>query len=167
MTEDSPFYDVVTTNGLANDDMLFTLIGTVTGNHKDKDFLNQVDKVGFVILNADTVDANDPNGQYTPMQLRYNFGDIFGGVYVETTDIYKNVYDATNYDSSLDSSEGYTGDTDSSLTTSDKVAYFAELVSVSAGHRYYAYPFTLYAGGTQRAYDTNPKGTRIEISNKQ
>lgn len=59
MTEDSPFYDVVTTNGLANDDMLFTLIGTVTGNHKDKDFLNQVDKVGFVILNADTVDAND------------------------------------------------------------------------------------------------------------
>ena len=155
MTEDSPFYDVVTTNGLANDDMLFTLIGTVTGNHKDKDFLNQVDKVGFVILNADTVDANDPNGQYTPMQLKYNNPDVnFGGIYVETTDIYKNVYDATNYDSSLDSSEGYTGDTDSSLTTSDKVAYFAELVSVSAGHRYYAYPYTLYAGATQRAYDT-------------
>lgn len=168
MTEDSPFYDVVTTNGLANDDMLFTLIGTVTGNHKNKDFLNQVDKVGFVILNADTVDANDPNGQYTPMQLKYNNPDVnFGGIYVETTDIYKNVYDATNYDSSLDSSEGYTGDTDSSLTTSDKVAYFAELVSVSAGHRYYAYPYTLYAGATQRAYDTNPKGTRIEISNKQ
>ncbi len=168
MTEDSPFYDVVTTNGLANDDMLFTLIGTVTGNHKDKDFLNQVDKVGFVILNADTVDANDPNGQYTPMQLKYNNPDVnFGGIYVETTDIYKNVYDATNYDSSLDSSEGYTGDTDSSLTTSDKVAYFAELVSVRAGHRYYAYPYTLYAGATQRAYDTNPKGTRIEISNKQ
>ena len=168
MTEDSPFYDVVTTNGLANDDMLFTLIGTVTGNHKDKDFLNQVDKVGFVILNADTVDANDPNGQYTPMQLKYNNPDVnFGGIYVETTDIYKNVYDATNYDSSLDSSEGYTGDTDSSLTTSDKVAYFAELVSVSAGHRYYAYPYTLYAGATQRAYDANPKGTRIEISNKQ
>ena len=168
MTEDSPFYDVVTTNGLANDDMLFTLIGTVTGNHKDKDFLNQVDKVGFVILNADTVDANDPNGQYTPMQLKYNNPDVnFGGIYVETTDIYKTVYDATNYDSSLDSSEGYTGDTDSSLTTSDKVAYFAELVSVSAGHRYYAYPYTLYAGATQRAYDTNPKGTRIEISNKQ
>ena len=168
MTEDSPFYDVVTTNGLANDDMLFTLIGTVTGNHKDKDFLNQVDKVGFVILNADTVDANDPNGQYTPMQLKYNNPDVnFGGIYVETTDIYKNVHDATNYDSSLDSSEGYTGDTDSSLTTSDKVAYFAELVSVSAGHRYYAYPYTLYAGATQRAYDTNPKGTRIEISNKQ
>ena len=168
MTEDSPFYDVVTTNGLANDDMLFTLIGTVTGNHKDKDFLNQVDKVGFVILNADTVDANDPNGQYTPMQLKYNNPDVnFGGIYVETTHIYKNVYDATNYDSSLDSSEGYTGDTDSSLTTSDKVAYFAELVSVSAGHRYYAYPYTLYAGATQRAYDTNPKGTRIEISNKQ
>ena len=168
MTEDSPFYDVVTTNGLANDEMLFTLIGTVTGNHKDKDFLNQVDKVGFVILNADTVDANDPNGQYTPMQLKYNNPDVnFGGIYVETTDIYKNVYDATNYDSSLDSSEGYTGDTDSSLTTSDKVAYFAELVSVSAGHRYYAYPYTLYAGATQRAYDTNPKGTRIEISNKQ
>lgn len=168
MTEDSPFYDVVTTNGLANDDMLFTLIGTVTGNHKYKDFLNQVDKVGFVILNADTVDANDPNGQYTPMQLKYNNPDVnFGGIYVETTDIYKNVYDATNYDSSLDSSEGYTGDTDSSLTTSDKVAYFAELVSVSAGHRYYAYPYTLYAGATQRAYDTNPKGTRIEISNKQ
>lgn len=167
MTEDSPFYDVVTTNGLANDDMLFTLIGTVTGNHKDKDFLNRVDKVGFVILNADTVDANDPNGQYTPMQLRYNFGDIFGGVYVETTDIYKNVYDATNYNSSLDSSEGYTGDVDSTLETNNNVAYFAELVSVSAGHRYYAYPYTLYAGATQRAYDTNPKGTRIEISNKQ
>lgn len=168
MTETSPFYDVVTSNSLANDDMLFTLIGTVTGNHKNKDFLNQVDKVGFVILNADTVDANDPNGQYTPMQLKYNNPDVnFGGIYVETTDIYKNVYDATNYDSSLDSSEGYTGDTDSSLTTSDKVAYFAELVSVSAGHRYYAYPYTLYAGATQRAYDTNPKGTRIEISNKQ
>ena len=74
---------------------------------------------------------------------------------------------------SIDSSEKVlvlldcSGDTDSSLTTSDKVAYFAELVSVSAGHRYYAYPYTLYAGATQRAYDTNPKGTRIEISNKQ
>lgn len=167
MTEDSPFYNVVKLNSLANDDMLFTLIGTVTGNHKDKDFLNQIDKVGFVILDADVVDANDPNGQYTPMQLKYNNPNVnFGGIYVETTDIYKNVYDATNYDSSLDSSEGYTGNTDSSLTTSDKVAYFAELVSVSAGHRYYAYPYTLYAGATQRAYDTNPKGTRIEISNK-
>lgn len=167
MTETSPFYDVVTSNSLANDDMLFTLIGTVTGNHKDKDFLNQIDKVGFVILDADTVDTYDKDGTLTPMQLKYNNPDVnFGGIYVETTDIYKNVYDATNYDSSLDSSEGYTGDTDSSLTTSDKVAYFAELVSVSAGHRYYAYPYTLYAGATQRAYDTNPKGTRIEISNK-
>lgn len=166
MTETSPFYDVVTSNSLATTDMLFTLIGTVTGNHKDKDFLNQVDKVGFVILNADVVDANDPNGQYTPMQLKYNNPDVnFGGVYVETTDIYKNVYDATNYNSSLDSSEGYTGDVDSTLETNNNVAYFAELVSVSAGHRYYAYPYTLYAGATQRAYDTNPKGTRIEISN--
>lgn len=167
MTEDSPFYDVVTTNGLANDDMLFTLIGNVTGNHRESEFLNQIDKVGFVILDADTVDTYDKDGTLTPMQLKYNNPDVnFGGVYVETTDIYKNVYDVTNYDSSLDSSEGYTGDTDSSLTTSDKVAYFAELVSVSAGHRYYAYPYTLYAGATQRAYDTNPKGTRIEISNK-
>lgn len=166
MTEDSPFYDVVTSEGLADDDMLFTLIGTVTGNHKDKDFLNQIDKVGFVILNADVVDANDPNGQYTPMQLKYNFGDIFGGVYVETTDIYRDVYDADKYQSALDSSDEYTGDVDSTLTTSDNVSYFAEVVAVSSGKRYYAYPFTLYAGGTQRAYDTNPKGTRIEISNK-
>lgn len=167
MTEDSPFYNVVTSNSLATTDKLFTLIGNVTGNHKDKDFLNQIDKVGFVILNADTVDANDPNGQYTPMQLKYNNPDVnFGGVYVETTDIYKNVYDATNYNSSLDSSEGYTGYVDSTLETNNNVAYFAELVSVSAGHRYYAYPYTLYAGATQRAYDTNPKGTRIEISNK-
>lgn len=166
MTEDSPFYDVVTSEGLADDDMLFTLIGTVTGNHKDKDFLNQIDKVGFVILDADVVDANDPNGQYTPMQLKYNFGDIFKGVYVETTDIYKNVYDATKYDSSLDNAEEYTGDVDSTLATSDNVSYFAEVVAVSSGKRYYAYPFTMYAGGTQRAYDTNPKGTRIEISNK-
>lgn len=166
MTETSPFYDVVTSNSLATTDKLFTLIGTVTGNHKDKDFLNQVDKVGFVILNADVVDANDPNGQYTPMQLKYNNPDVnFGGVYVETTDIYKNVYDVTNYNSSLDSSEGYTGDVDSTLETNNNVAYFAELVSVSAGHRYYAYPYTLYAGATQRAYDANPKGTRIEISN--
>ena len=166
MTEDSPFYNVVTSNSLATTDKLFTLIGNVTGNHKDKDFLNQIDKVGFVILNADTVDANDPNGQYTPMQLKYNNPDVnFGGVYVETTDIYKNVYDATNYNSSLDSSEGYTGDVDSILETNNNVAYFAELVSVSAGHRYYAYPYTLYAGATLRAYDTNPKGTRIEISN--
>lgn len=167
MTEDSPFYDVVTSNSLANDDMLFTLIGTVTGNHKDKDFLNQVDKVGFVILDADTVDTYDKDGTLTPMQLKYNNPDVnFGGVYVETTDIYKNVYDVTNYNSSLDSSEGYTGDVDSTLETNNNVAYFAELVSVSAGHRYYAYPYTLYAGATQRAYDTNPKGTRIEISNK-
>ena len=166
MTEDSPFYDVVTSEGLADDDMLFTLIGTVTGNHKYKDFLNQIDKVGFVILDADVVDANDPNGQYTPMQLKYNFGDIFKGVYVETTDIYKNVYDATKYDSSLDNAEEYTGDVDSTLATSDNVSYFAEVVAVSSGKRYYAYPFTMYAGGTQRAYDTNPKGTRIEISNK-
>ena len=166
MTETSPFYDVVTSNSLATTDKLFTLIGNVTGNHKDKDFLNQIDKVGFVILNADTVDANDPNGQYTPMQLKYNNPDVnFGGVYVETTDIYKNVYDTTNYNSSLDSSKGYTGDVDSTLETNNNVAYFAELVSVSAGHRYYAYPYTLYAGATQRAYDTNPKGTRIEISN--
>ena len=105
--------------------------------------------------------------RYTPMQLKYNNPDVnFGGVYVETTDIYKNVYDATNYNSSLDSSEGYTGDVDSTLETNNNVAYFAELVSVSAGHRYYAYPYTLYAGATQRAYDTNPMGTRIEISNK-
>ena len=168
MTEDSPFYDVVTSNSLATTDKLFTLIGNVTGNHRESEFLNQIDKVGFVILDADTVDTYDKDGTLTPMQLKYNNPDVnFGGIYVETTDIYKNVYDATNYDSSLDSSEGYTGDTDSSLTTSDKVAYFAELVSVSAGHRYYAYPYTLYAGATQRAYDTNPKGTRIEISNKQ
>ena len=167
MTEDSPFYDVVTSNSLATTDKLFTLIGNVTGNHRESEFLNQIDKVGFVILDADTVDTYDKDGTLTPMQLKYNNPDVnFGGVYVETTDIYKNVYDVTNYDSSLDSSEGYTGDTDSSLTTSDKVAYFAELVSVSAGHRYYAYPYTLYAGATQRAYDTNPKGTRIEISNK-
>lgn len=165
MTEDSPFYNVVTSNSLATTDKLFTLIGTVTGNHKDSDFLSQIDKVGFVILDADTVDKNDPNGQYTPMQLKYNFGDVFGGIYVETTDIYKNVYDATNYDSSLDSSEEYTGDVDADLTTGDNIAYFAELVSVSSGNRYYAYPFTMYTGGTQRAYDTNPKGTRIEISN--
>ena len=168
MTETSPFYDVVTSNSLATTDKLFTLIGNVTGNHKDKDFLNQIDKVGFVILNADTVDANDPNGQYTPMQLKYNNPDVnFGGVYVETTDIYRNVYDATNYNSSLDSSEGYTGDVDSTLETNNNVAYFAELVSVSAGHRYYAYPYTLYAGATQRAYDTNPKGTRIETINRR
>lgn len=167
MTETSPFYDVVTSNSLANDDMLFTLIGTVTGNHKDKDFLNQVDKVGFVILNADTVDTYDKDGTLTPMQLKYNNPGVnFGGVYVETTDIYKNVYDVTNYNSSLDNAEGYTGDVDSTLETNNNVAYFAELVSVSAGHRYYAYPYTLYAGATQRAYDTNPKGTRIEISNK-
>ena len=70
------------------------------------------------------------------------------------------------YQSALDSSDEYTGDVDSTLTTSDNVSYFAEVVAVSSGKRYYAYPFTLYAGGTQRAYDTNPKGTRIEISNK-
>ena len=166
MTEDSPFYDVVTSNSLATTDKLFTLIGNVTGNHRESEFLNQIDKVGFVILDADTVDTYDKDGTLTPMQLKYNNPDVnFGGVYVETTDIYKNVYDVTNYDSSLDSSEGYTGDVDSTLETNNNVAYFAELVSVSAGHRYYAYPYTLYAGATQRAYDTNPKGTRIEISN--
>lgn len=167
MTEDSPFYNVVTSNSLATTDKLFTLIGNVTGNHRESEFLNQIGKVGFVILDADTVDTYDKDGTLTPMQLKYNNPDVnFGGVYVETTDIYKNVYDATNYNSSLDSSEGYTGDVDSTLETNNNVAYFAELVSVSAGHRYYAYPFTLYTGATQRAYDTNPKGTRIEISNK-
>ena len=166
MTEDSPFYNVVTSNSLATTDKLFTLIGNVTGNHRESEFLNQIGKVGFVILDADTVDTYDKDGTLTPMQLKYNNPDVnFGGVYVETTDIYKNVYDATNYNSSLDSSEGYTGDVDSTLETNNNVAYFAELVSVSAGHRYYAYPFTLYTGATQRAYDTNPKGTRIEISN--
>lgn len=167
MTEDSPFYNVVTSNSLATTDKLFTLIGTVTGNHRESEFLNQIGKVGFVILDADTVDTYDKDGTLTPMQLKYNYPDVnFGGIYVETTDIYKNVYDATNYNSSLDSSEGYTGDVDSTLETNNNVAYFAELVSVSAGHRYYAYPYTLYTGATQRAYDTNPKGTRIEISNK-
>lgn len=167
MTEDSPFYNVVTSNSLATTDKLFTLIGNVTGNHRESEFLNQIGKVGFVIFDADTVDTYDKDGTLTPMQLKYNNPDVnFGGVYVETTDIYKNVYDATNYNSSLDSSEGYTGDVDSTLETNNNVAYFAELVSVSAGHRYYAYPFTLYTGATQRAYDTNPKGTRIEISNK-
>ena len=166
MTADSPFYNVVTSNSLATTDKLFTLIGNVTGNHRESEFLNQIDKVGFVILDADTVDTYDKDGTLTPMQLKYNNPDVnFGGVYVETTDIYKNVYDVTNYNSSLDSSEGYTGDVDSTLETNNNVAYFAELVSVSAGHRYYAYPYTLYAGATQRAYDTNPKGTRIEISN--
>ena len=152
MTEDSPFYDVVTSNSLATTDKLFTLIGNVTGNHRESEFLNQIDKVGFVILDADTVDTYDKDGTLTPMQLKYNNPDVnFGGVYVETTDIYKNVYDVTNYDSSLDSSEGYTGDVDSTLETNNNVAYFAELVSVSAGHRYYAYPYTLYAGDTHRA----------------
>lgn len=166
MTEDSPFYNVVTSNSLATTDKLFTLIGTVTGNHRESEFLNQIGKVGFVILDADTVDTYDKDGTLTPMQLKYNYPDVnFGGIYVETTDIYKNVYDATNYNSSLDSSEGYTGDVDSTLETNNNVAYFAELVSVSVGHRYYAYPYTLYTGATQRAYDTNPKGTRIEISN--
>lgn len=166
MTEDSPFYNVVTSNSLATTDKLFTLIGNVTGNHRESEFLNQIEKVGFVILDADTVDTYDKDGTLTPMQLKYNNPDVnFGGIYVETTDIYKNVYDVTNYQSSLDSSEGYTGDVDSTLETNNNVAYFAELVSVSAGHRYYAYPFTLYTGATQRAYDTNPKGTRIEISN--
>lgn len=166
MTEDSPFYNVVTSNSLATTDKLFTLIGTVTGNHRESEFLNQIGKVGFVILDADTVDTYDKDGTLTPMQLKYNYPDVnFGGIYVETTDIYKNVYDATNYNSSLDSSEGYTGDVDSTLETNNNVAYFAELVSVSAGHRYYAYPYTLYTGATQRAYDANPKGTRIEISN--
>lgn len=166
MTEDSPFYNVVTSNSLATTDKLFTLIGNVTGNHRESEFLNQIEKVDFVILDADTVDTYDKDGTLTPMQLKYNNPDVnFGGIYVETTDIYKNVYDVTNYQSSLDSSEGYTGDVDSTLETNNNVAYFAELVSVSAGHRYYAYPFTLYTGATQRAYDTNPKGTRIEISN--
>lgn len=166
MTEDSPFYNVVTSNSLATTDKLFTLIGTVNGNHRESEFLNQIGKVGFVILDADTVDTYDKDGTLTPMQLKYNYPDVnFGGIYVETTDIYKNVYDATNYNSSLDSSEGYTGDVDSTLETNNNVAYFAELVSVSVGHRYYAYPYTLYTGATQRAYDTNPKGTRIEISN--
>lgn len=166
MTEDSPFYNVVTSNSLATTDKLFTLIGTVTGNHRESEFLNQIGKVGFVILDADTVDTYDKDGTLTPMQLKYNYPDVnFGGIYVETTDIYKNVYDATNYNSSLDSSEGYTGDVDSTLETNNNVAYFAELVSVSVGHRYYAYPYTLYTGATQRAYDINPKGTRIEISN--
>lgn len=166
MTEDSPFYNVVTSNSLANTDKLFTLIGNVTGNHRESEFLNQIEKVGFVILDADTVDTYDKDGTLTPMQLKYNNPDVnFGGIYVETTDIYKNVYDVTNYNSSLDSSEGYTGDVDSTLETNNNIAYFAELVSVSAGHRYYAYPYTLYAGATQRAYDINPKGTRIEISN--
>ena len=168
MTEDSPFYNVVTTNGLDSTDKLFTLIGVVTGNHKDKDFLNQVDYVGFVLLDADVVDSVDPNGTETPMQLKHNHAETnFGGKYIDAYDIYKNVYDANNYQSELDSSDEYTGDVDSSLKTDEDVSYFAELVAVSSGKRYYAYPYTMYAGGTQRAYDTNPKVTRIEISNKQ
>lgn len=168
MTKDSPFYNVVKTNGLDSTDKLFTLIGVVTGNHKDKDFLNQVDYVGFVLLDADVVDSVDPNGTETPMQLKHNHAETnFGGKYIDAYDIYKNVYDANNYKSELDSSDEYTGDVDSSLKTDEDVSYFAELVAVSSGKRYYAYPYTMYAGGTQRAYDTNPKGTRIEISNKQ
>ena len=44
MTEDSPFYNVVTSNSLATTDKLFTLIGTVTGNHRESDSLTRLER---------------------------------------------------------------------------------------------------------------------------
>lgn len=160
--EDSPFADSVA--NLNGTDKVFTIVGMVNGNYKDDEFMNQVDKVGFVLYDADVVDSLGENAKtMNPILLKRNYSDIdFREETIKTDTVYKNFYDVEQYDSALDSETDYTGA--KSLEESEDKSYFAYVVALGKGNRYYAYPYTLYNGGNQNIFDAK-SDDKIEISN--
>ena len=157
----SPFAEAVAE--LNDTDKLFTLVGMVTGKHKDSSFMNKINQVGFVLYDADVVDSLGEDAKtMNPRQLKSNYSDAdFAGVTIRTSTVYKNFYDEGQYDESLDSEKGYTGEV--SFEKSENKSYFAYVVALSEDKRYYAYPFTLYNGTNINSYDETITD-RIEIA---
>ena len=147
----SPFADAVAE--LNATDKLFTLVGMVSGKYKDSSFMNKINQVGFVLYDADVVDGLGEDAKtMNPRELKSNYSDAdFAGVTIRTGTVYKNFYDESQYDESLDSESGYTGE--ASLEESENKSYFAYVVALSEGKRYYAYPYTLYSGTNLNSYD--------------
>ena len=144
-------------------DKLFTLVGMVSGQHKDSTFMNKINQVGFVLYDADVVDSLGEDAKtMNPRELKSNYSDAnFAGVTVKTGNVYKNYYDEGQYDESLDSESGYTGE--ASLEESENKSYFAYVVALSEDKRYYAYPYTLYNGTNLNSYDESITD-KIEIA---
>ena len=134
-------------------DKLFTLVGMVSGQYKDSSFMNKINQVGFVLYDADVVDSLGEDAKtMNPRELKSNYSDAdFAGVTIRTGTVYKNYYDESQYDESLDSEDGYTGE--ASLEENENKSYFAYVVALSEGKRYYAYPYTLYSGTNLNSYD--------------
>ena len=162
ISTDSPFNDMVT--DLNSTDKLFTLVGVVNSERSSSQFASEIDKVGFMLYDADVVDALGENAKTkNPQQLNANFtASDYKDALIQTDEVYKNFYDAENYNADLDSDEEYTGTT--SQESSSNKSYFAYVVALGQGKRYYAYPYTLYSGASQNTYDT-VVNDRIEISN--
>ena len=162
LVEDSSFASIVAS--LDATDRLFTVVGMVNGDYRDTDFMRQINKVGFVLYDADVVDnLGEEAKNMNPQQLQINYsGTDFGEETIQTNSVYKNFYDVNQYDETLDADKSYTGAT-SQEEGNDK-SYFAYVVSVSQGKRYYAYPFTMYTNATEKSYAAT-SDDRIEISN--
>ena len=162
IASDSPFTDMVT--GLNSTDKLFTLVGVVNSERSSSQFANEINQVGFMLYDADVVDALGESAKTkNPQQLNSNYtASDFKEAVIQTDEVYKNFYDAENYNKDLDSDTEYTGAT--SQDSSSSKSYFAYVVALGQGKRYYAYPYTLYNGASQNTYDT-VVNDRIEISN--
>lgn len=162
ISTDSPFADKIA--DLNETDRIFTLVGMVNGEHKDSDFMNKVDKVGFALYDADVVDSLGENAKtMNPILLKKKYSSAdFGDETTATDEVYKNFYDVDKYDKDLDSELGYTGAT--SLEESSDKSYFAYVVALGQGKRYYVYPYTLYDGESQNVFDGTSEN-KIEIIN--
>lgn len=162
ISTDSPFADKIA--DLNETDRIFTLVGMVNGEHKDSDFMNKIDKVGFALYDADVVDSLGENAKtMNPILLKKKYSSAdFGDETTATDEVYKNFYDVDKYDKDLDSELGYTGAT--SLEESSNKSYFAYVVALGQGKRYYVYPYTLYTGESQNVFDGTSED-KIEISN--
>lgn len=162
IASDSPFADMAT--GLNSTDKLFTLVGVVNSERSSSQFANEINKVGFVLYDADVVDALGESAKTkNPQQLNSNYtASDFKDAVIQTDEVYKNFYDAENYNKDLDSDTEYTGAT--SQDSSSSKSYFAYVVALGEGKRYYAYPYTLYNGASQNTYDI-VVNDKIEISN--
>lgn len=162
IASDSPFADMAT--GLNSTDKLFTLVGVVNSERSSSQFANEINQVGFMLYDADVVDALGESAKTkNPIQLNSNYtASDFKDAVIQTDEVYKNFYDAENYNKDLDSDTEYTGAT--SQDSSSSKSYFAYVVALGEGKRYYAYPYTLYNGASQNTYDI-VVNDKIEISN--
>ena len=162
IASDSPFADMAT--GLNSTDKLFTLVGVVNSERSSSQFANEINQVGFMLYDADVVDALGESAKTkNPTQLNSNYtASDFKDAVIQTDEVYKNFYDAENYNKDLDSDTEYTGAT--SQDSSSSKSYFAYVVALGKGKRYYAYPYTLYNGASQNTYDI-VVNDKIEISN--